>query len=137
MESRPFSLCGFKAIFQKQMCFVSYFLEINIVLLLVASHPTSIDIKALIYPGLVANNGTIGDDNNRDNYHGGITYRQPIGKQISYGFHKRIVSFNGYCYKKDFLDRLLNLEDLFDYENTYCKVVIYNYIYIYIIPCQI
>ena len=71
-------------------------------------------------------------DNNRDNYHGGITYRQPIGKQISYGFYKRIVSFNGYCYKEDFLDQLLNLEDLFDYENTYCKVVIYNYIYIYI-----
>jgi len=66
VESRPFSLCGFKdpygfeVIFQKQMCFVSYFLEINIVLLLVASHPKSIDIKALTYPGLVANNGTIG-----------------------------------------------------------------------------
>ena len=68
--------------------------------------------------------------NNRDNYHGGITYRQPIGKQISHRFYKRIASFNGYCYKEDFLDWLLNLKDLFDYENTYCKVVIYNYIFV-------
>ena len=68
--------------------------------------------------------------NNRDNYHGGVTYKQPNGKQISYRFYKRIASFNGYCYKEDFLDWLLNLDDLFDYENTYCKVMIYNYIFV-------
>jgi len=68
--------------------------------------------------------------NNTNNYHGGITYRQPIGKQISYRFYKRISSFNGYCYKEDFLDWLLNLNDLFDFENNYCKVVIYNYIFV-------
>ena len=29
----------------------------------------------------------------------------------------RIASFNGYFYKVDFLDWLLDLEDLFDFEN--------------------
>ena len=55
--------------------------------------------------------------NNRDNYRGDITQRQPISKQISYRPYKRIESFNGYFYKVDFLDQLLDLEDLFDYEN--------------------
>ena len=31
--------------------------------------------------------------------------------------YRRIASFNGYFYKEDFLDWLLDLEDLFDYEN--------------------
>ena len=57
--------------------------------------------------------------NNRDNCCGNITPRQPIGKQISYRSYKRISSFNGYFYKENFLDWLLDLEDLFDYENIY------------------
>ena len=57
--------------------------------------------------------------NNRDNYRGDITQEQPIGKQISYRPYKRIAIFNGYFYKEDFLDWLLDLEDLFDYENIY------------------
>ena len=52
-------------------------------------------------------------DNCREN----IIHEQPIGKQISYRPYKRIASFNGYFLKEDFLDWLLNLEDLFDYEN--------------------
>ena len=55
--------------------------------------------------------------NNRDNYCGNITPKQPIGKQISYSSYKRIASFNGYFYKENFLDWLLYLDDLFDYEN--------------------
>ena len=55
--------------------------------------------------------------NNRDNYSGDITHGQPIDKQISYRPYKRIASFNGYFLKEDFLDWLLDLEDLFDYEN--------------------
>ena len=55
--------------------------------------------------------------NNRDNYRKDITHEQPIGMQISYRPNKRIASFNGYFYKIDFLDWLLDLEDLFDYEN--------------------
>ena len=55
--------------------------------------------------------------NNRDNCSGDITHGQPIGKQISYRPYKRIASFNGYFLKEDFLDWLLDLEDLFDYEN--------------------
>ena len=55
--------------------------------------------------------------NNRNNYHGDITHEQPIGKQISYRSYKRISSFNGYFYKENFLDWLLDLEDLIDYEN--------------------
>ena len=35
----------------------------------------------------------------------------------SYRPYKRIVSFNGYFLKEDFLDWLLDLEDLFDFEN--------------------
>ena len=59
-----------------------------------------------------------GHGNNRDNYCGDITHGQPIGKQISYRPYKRIASFNGFFFKKeDFLDWLLDLEDLFDYEN--------------------
>ena len=58
---------------------------------------------------------------NRDNCSGDVTHGQPIGKQISYRPYKRIVSFNGYFYKEDFLDWLLDLEDLFDYENIYEK----------------
>ena len=55
--------------------------------------------------------------NNRDNCCGDITHGQPIVKQISYRPYKRIASFNGYFLKEDFLDWLLDLEDLFDYEN--------------------
>ena len=47
--------------------------------------------------------------NNRDNCHRDITHEQPIGL--------RIASFNGYFSKGDFLDWLLDLKDLFDYEN--------------------
>ena len=57
--------------------------------------------------------------NNRDNYRGDTTYGQPIGKQISYRPYKRIASFNSYFYKDDFLNQLLDLEDLFDFENIY------------------
>ena len=57
--------------------------------------------------------------NNRDNYSKDITRRQPIGKQISYRAYERIASFNGYFLKEDFLDWLLDLEDLFDFENIY------------------
>ena len=57
--------------------------------------------------------------NNRDNCRGYITHGQPIGKQISYRPFRKIASFNGYFYKEDFLDWLLDLEDLFDYENIY------------------
>ena len=42
-------------------------------------------------------------------------------KQISYRPYKRIASFNGYFLKEDFLDWLLDLEDLFDYENICYK----------------
>ena len=55
--------------------------------------------------------------NNRDNCHGDITHKQPIGKQISYRPYRIIASFNGYFYNMNFLDWLLDLEDLFDYEN--------------------
>ena len=54
---------------------------------------------------------------NRDNHRRDITHGQLIGKQNSYRPYKRIESFNGYFYKVDFLDWLLDLEDLFDYEN--------------------
>ena len=57
--------------------------------------------------------------NNRDNCRGDITHKQPIGKQISYMPYKRITSFNDYFYKEDFLDCLLDLEDLFDFESIY------------------
>ena len=57
--------------------------------------------------------------NNKDNCCGDITPRQPISKQISYRPYKRISSFNGYFYKEDFLDWLLDLEDLFDFKNIY------------------
>ena len=57
------------------------------------------------------------NENNRDNYSGDVTHGQLIGKQISYRPYKRIASFNGYFFKEDFLDWLLDLEDLFDYEN--------------------
>ena len=56
-------------------------------------------------------------ENNRNNNRGEITHGQPIGKQISYRPYKRIASFNGYFYKEHFFDWLLDLEDLFDYEN--------------------
>ena len=52
--------------------------------------------------------------NNRDNCRGNITHRQPIGKQISYRPYKRIASFNGYFYKVNFLDWLLDQDDLFN-----------------------
>ena len=55
--------------------------------------------------------------NDRDNCHGDITHEQPIGKQISYKRYKIMASFNGCFYKEDFLDWLLDLDDLFDYEN--------------------
>ena len=57
--------------------------------------------------------------NNRDNCCRDITHKQPIGKQISYRPYKRITSFNGYFYKEYFLGWLLDLEDLFDFENIY------------------
>ena len=57
--------------------------------------------------------------NNRDNYRKDITHRQPICKQISYRPYRRIASFNGYFYKENFLDWLLDLGDLFDFENIY------------------
>ena len=47
------------------------------------------------------------------------THRQPIGKQISYVPYRRIASFNGYFYKEDFLTWLLDLEELFHFENIY------------------
>ena len=50
--------------------------------------------------------------NKRDNCSGDITHRQPIGKQISYKPYKRIASFNDYFLKENFLDWLLDLEDL-------------------------
>ena len=56
--------------------------------------------------------------NNRDNCRGDITHGQPVGKQISYRPYKRIASFNGY-FLKDFLNWLLDLKDLFDYENIF------------------
>ena len=56
-------------------------------------------------------------ENNKDNCHGDITHGQPIDKQISYRSYKRIASLNGYFYKENFLDWLLDQEDLFDYEN--------------------
>ena len=31
--------------------------------------------------------------------------------------YKRVKNFNGYFYKVDFLNRLLDLEDLFEYKN--------------------
>ena len=57
--------------------------------------------------------------NNRDNYSGDVTHGQLIGKQISYKPYKIIASFNSYFFKEDFLDWLLDLEDLFEYENIY------------------
>ena len=57
--------------------------------------------------------------NNRDNCRGNVTHGQPIGKQISYRSYKKIASFNLYFYKEDFLNWLLDLEDLFDYEIIY------------------
>ena len=41
--------------FQKQMYFVSCFLEIDVFCFLTLPHPTSVGIRALTYPGLVAN----------------------------------------------------------------------------------
>ena len=55
--------------------------------------------------------------NNRDSSSRDITHKQLIGKQISYKPYRRIASFNGYFYEEDFLDWLLDLKDLFDYEN--------------------
>ena len=58
--------------------------------------------------------------NSRDNYNGDITHGQPICKKISYRPYRIIVSFNGFFFlKEDFLDWLLDLEDLFDFENIY------------------
>ena len=36
---------------------------------------------------------------------------------LSYRSYKKIASLNGYICKVDFLDWLLDLDDLFDYEN--------------------
>ena len=51
--------------------------------------------------------------------------------QNSYRPCKRIDSFNGYFYKEDFLDWLLDLEDLFDFEDIYyeriVKLALYNF----------
>ena len=57
--------------------------------------------------------------NNRDNYRGDITNEQPIGKQISYRPYTIIASLMVIFIKKDFLDWLLDLKDLFDFENIY------------------
>ena len=57
--------------------------------------------------------------NNRYNYLENITHGQLIGKQISYRPYRRIASFNGYFYKEDFLTWLLDLEELFHFENIY------------------
>ena len=54
--------------------------------------------------------------NNRDNCCKDITHKQPIGKKILYRPYMRIASFNGFFYKVDFLDWLLDLEDLFDFD---------------------
>ena len=43
----------------------------------------------------------------------------PIGKQNSYKPYRRIATFNGYFYKENFLNWLIDLDDLFDYENIY------------------
>ena len=57
--------------------------------------------------------------NNRDNCHQKHNSRAKlIGKQILYRSYKKIASFKGYFYKEDFLDWLLDLEDLFDYKNN-------------------
>ena len=39
------------------------------------------------------------------------THGKSIDKQISYKPYRRIARFNGYFYKEDFLDWLLDLED--------------------------
>ena len=57
--------------------------------------------------------------NNRNKCRRDITHRQPIVKKILYGPYRRISSFNGYFYKENFLDWLLDLDDLFDFENIY------------------
>jgi len=57
--------------------------------------------------------------NNRDNCRRDITHGQLIGKQISYRPYGRIAILNGYFYEDDFIDWLLNLEDLFDFKNIY------------------
>ena len=54
-------------------------------------------------------------ENYRDNCHGHLTHRQPMGKHTSYRPCKRISSLNGYLYKEYFLDCLFDLNDLFDY----------------------
>ena len=57
--------------------------------------------------------------NNRDNCRRDITQGQLIVKQISYRPYGRIASLNGYFYEDDFIDWLLDLEDLFDFKNIY------------------
>ena len=56
--------------------------------------------------------------NNRDNYRRD-NLRATYCKQISYRPYRKIASFIGYFLKEDFLDWLLDLEDLFDFENIY------------------
>ena len=62
--------------------------------------------------------------NNRDNCSGDITHGQPIGKQISYRPYGKIASFNDYFLKEVFLDWLLDLDDLFDFENIFYEMKI-------------
>ena len=68
--------------------------------------------------------------NNKDNCRGDKTHRQPIGKENSDKPHRRIASFNGYFYKEDSLNWLIDLEDLFDHENIYkerkVKIALYK-----------
>ena len=68
--------------------------------------------------------------NNKDNCRGDKTHGQPIGKQNSDKPYRRIASFNGYFYKEDFLNWLIDLEDLFDRENIYkerkVKIALYK-----------
>ena len=56
---------GFEIIFQKQTCFVSCFLEIDVFYFLTLLHPASVGIKALTYPSLMANQQD-GDHHNND-----------------------------------------------------------------------
>ena len=47
------------------MCFVSYFLEVDVFYFLLLLHPTSVGIRALTYSGLMANRWD-GDHHNND-----------------------------------------------------------------------
>ena len=77
MDFRPFLLVdsrtfvdsrnphGFEIIFQKQMYFVSCFLEVDVFYFFTLLHPALVGIRALTYPGLMANRRD-GDHHNND-----------------------------------------------------------------------